>query len=207
MAKKNTKPRKDSGKPGSKARKITDKAKKSKKKTEKVYLPVAIAQPEQEEPMSEHEISYMDKLLSVEMEKLAAKGLNNNEIIKALGISRDTFYRKLRDEPYFSYSLYKHRGIAQKEIESALVQRAKGYKYLEKTTEAKPIKKMVDGQIVTTYELMTAKVVEKEVAPDVAAQEFWLTNNAPSEWKKKPEPMTINGRDMSARVFSIKRRE
>lgn len=204
---KKQKPRKDSGKPGSKAKKINDKARKSKKQTQTVYLPAVIVKPPEAEPMSEHEISYADALLAVEMEKLAAKGLTNDQIIKEIGISRDTFYRKLKNEPYFSYALFKHRGIAAHNVENSLYKRAVGYSILEKTTEAKPIKyKDKDGIERVSYELMVAKVVEKTVEPDVAAQKFWLSNRKSDEWKMRVEPAQAVGSDMSQMSFTIKRR-
>lgn len=206
--KKKQKPRKDLGKEGSETKKAADKARQSKKKTEKVYLPAVIMKPPPEEEMCEHEIDYLDKLLAVKMEKLAAKGLSNNEIITALGISRDTFYRKLREEPYFSYCLYKHRGIAVANVESSLYKRATGFTVLEKTTEAKPVKGVDEnGNQMLSYQLMTAKVVEKHIEPDTKAIELFLTNREPGEWKKKPEPAAAIIGDMSNMQFVIKRRE
>lgn len=195
------------GKPGSKGRQIDEKAKNSKKKTQKVYFPAVIVQPEPEAEPSEHELSYKDLLLATEMEKLAAKGLNNEEIIRELGISRDTFYRKLREESYFSYGLFKHRNIANHNVENALYKRSTGYTFLEKTTEAKPVITYdAEGNKQVSYQLMTAKVVEKEVPGDVKAQEFWLTNRKPEEWKKKIEPMQEKGADMSRITFALKKR-
>lgn len=206
--KKKQKTRKDLGKKDSKAKKINEKAQKTKKKTTTVYLPAILVKPKEEEPMSEHQISYLDSLLAIEMEKLAAKGLNNEEIIKELGISKDTFYRKLKEEPYFSYSLYKHRGIANHNVENALYKRAVGYTFLEKTTEAKPVISVDDkGNVLRSYALIDSKIVQKEVPGDVKAQEMYLTNRNPDQWKKKVEPSkTSVAGDMSKITFSIKRR-
>lgn len=175
-----------------------------KQKKVKVKLPVPI-EGTKEEP-TEHEISYMDRLLIVDIEKLAAKGLTNDQIIDALPISRDTFYKRLKSEPYFSYALYKHRGIAVNEVENALFKRATGYTVQEKVTEAKPVQKLVDGQLQTDYELMTAKVIEKTVEPDTNAIKFFLTNRKQDEWKLKVEPHHVAGAEMEKITFNIKRR-
>ena len=103
-----------------------------KQKKVKVKLPVPI-DGTKEEPC-EHEMSYMDRLLIIDIEKLASKGLTNDQIIDALPISRDTFYKRLKTEPYFSYALYKHRGIATNEVENALFKRSVGYTVQEKVT-------------------------------------------------------------------------
>lgn len=195
------------GKPGSKGRKINDKAKASKKKTVKVYLPAIIPKPEAEDPLSEEEISYKDRLLAIEVEKLAAKGLTNDQIIKEIGISRFTFYKKLKEEPYFSYALFKHRHIAVQNVENAMYKRAVGYTFLEKTIELKPVVKMdISGTIEKTFELMESKIIEKEVPGDVKAQEIFLTNRDSMNWKKKVEPNQVHGGQMKNIVFSIKRR-
>jgi len=138
-------------------RKYTKKSKTEKKV--KVLLPSA-TNPEE---MTEHEISYMDRLLAIDMEKLASKGFTNDQIIKALPISRDTFYKRLKEDPYFSYVLYKHRGIAVNEVENALYKRSVGFTVHEKVTEAKPVQKLVDGKVVTDYELMTAKIKKNKL--------------------------------------------
>lgn len=193
-------------KKGNTYRDIRDKAKKSKKKKVTVNLP-ALIKPQQntgqeeeteeaefyhsEDVESEYEISYKDALLAVEMEKLAAKGLNNDEIIAALKISRDTFYRKLREEPYFSYALHKHRGIALLAVESALHQNAVGFKYTEQQGTAM-------GDVIT---------VEKQKLPETRAQEIILYNRKREEWKRKPEPALKEADSVSNIQLVIKRRE
>ena len=174
----------------------------AKKKKVKVKLP-SLTNPDE---MSEHEISYMDRVLIMDIEKLAAKGFTNDQIIEKLPISRDTFYKRLKSEPYFSYALYKHRGIAVQEVENALFKRSMGYTVQEKVTEAKPVQKIVDGKLVTDYELMTAKITEKTVEPDTNAIKFFLSNRNPEQWKMKVEPHQVAGAEMEKITFNIKRR-
>lgn len=175
-----------------------------KQKKVKVKLPVPI-DGTKEEPC-EHEMSYMDRLLIIDIEKLASKGLTNDQIIDALPISRDTFYKRLKTEPYFSYALYKHRGIATNEVENALFKRSVGYTVQEKVTEAKPVQKIVNGQMQTDYELITAKITEKTVEPDTNAIKFFLSNRNPEQWKMKVEPHQVAGAEMEKITFNIKRR-
>jgi hypothetical protein len=161
-----------------------------KRKKAIVYLPAVIQKPGQEDEMCEMEIEYKDKLLCADMEKLAAKGLSNNEIIQKLGISRDTFYSKLRSNPYFSYCLYKHRGIAQVEVESALFKSALGFEYKEEQATNKGV-----------FE------VRKVALPNVSAQKEWLYNRASHEWKKKIETTITLASDITQLAFAVKRRE
>lgn len=178
-----------SKKKGKKGRKKGDK----KKKTHKVYYPEVITNPkngDEEEVISEAELSYKDKLLAVKMEKLAAEGLSNNQIIDKLGISRWTFYHRLKSDPYFSYCLYKHRGIAVEEVESALFNSATGFHYKEQQATAM-------GDVVT---------LTKYALPQVSAQKEFLYNRAPDRWKRKVEVTLKGGVDVSQMGVQIRRR-
>lgn len=193
------------GKSGSKGRKIDDKSKKSKKKTETVYYPAIIPKPEEE--MSEEEISYKDRLLAIEVEKLAAKGLTNDQIIQELRISRWTFYKKLKEQPYFTYALFKHRHIAIQNVESALYKRSVGYTVLEKTIEAKPVVSIDEaGNLLKNWQLIDSKIIEKDIPPDVKAIELFLINRDSANWKKKVEPEQKQIADMSQMTFKLKKR-
>lgn len=146
---------------------------------------------EPEPPPSIYEITYKDAMLAVEMEKLAAKGLTNDQIIDLLPLSRATFYQRLKDDPYFSYCLGKHRGNPVNEVESALKMAATGFGYEEEHCSA-------NGKVVTLSKFKT---------PDIAAAKFFLTNRAPNEWKNKVEQTHQVGEGMQAMAFVIKRRE
>ncbi len=194
---KNTKSKK------AKARKFLDKGNngrngvvrpKKKVPTVKVYLPAVIpgrGPTDPEPPPTEHELSWKDAQLAVEMEKLAAKGFTNDEIIDRLGISRGTFYQRIKEDLYFSYALNKHRGKAVFDAENALFQNVIGFDYKEQV--ATPAGKVVD--------------VTKRKLPETKAIEFFLTNRAQQEWKKKVETTLQAGETMSHVVVAIKRRE
>lgn len=186
------KPKKPTGK-----KKLTSQGKKrpiKPEKTVKVLLPVPIPGRgvyEPEPPPCESELSYKDAMMCVQLEKLAAKGFNNDEIIALLGISRSTFYKRLKEDMYFSYCLMKHRDEALNHVECNLHKAANGFEYMEQHCSA-------NGKVVT---LMKAKT------PDVAAAKFILTNKRSNEWKNKVETTHQAGESMNGMVFAIKRRE
>lgn len=157
----------------------------------KVLLPAIIPGQDVHDPPSEYELSYEDAMLSVKMEKLAAKGLTNDQIIAALPLSRYTFYQRLKENPYFSYCLMKHRGKAVESVENALYNNAVGFHYEEEQATA-------SGKVVN---------VQKMKLPETKAQEFYLTNRVPDQWKKKVETTHALGEGMGAITFSIKRYE
>lgn len=185
---KGTKIDKPKKKPGRKKRKKFEQPK------VKVYLPGVIpgrGPNEEIPPPSEYELDYEDAMLAVKMEKLAAKGLTNDQIIELLPISRDTFYKRLKENPYFSYCLMKHREKAIEDVEYSLYKAANGFEYLEQAATA-------NGRVVN---LLKAKT------PDVNAIKFFLTNRASEKWKNKVETTHQAGESMGGMVFAIKRRE
>ena len=114
----------------------------------------------------------------IEIEAWKRDGLTNEQIMKNLGIGRDSFYRYKDKYSEFSDALKKGKEVADIEVENALFKRAIGYKYKEVIKEVKEI----DGK-KSTY----VKEVVKEMPGDVAAQILWLKNRKSNNWKDKRE--------------------
>jgi hypothetical protein len=87
-------------------------------------------------------------------------------------------------------------------VEKCLLKRATGYTTHERTYEMgtspvlPPPEAMTPGKlyVVQQPQLQLTRQVEKEIAPDVAAQIFWLKNRRPDRWREKTE-VTINELD------------
>lgn len=99
----------------------------------------------------------------------ARDGLTDEQIAKNLGISKDTFYKYIKQYADFSDSLKRGKEIVDYEVENSLLKRALGYEYDEITYE--------HGE--------ETKRVRKQVAPDTTAQIFWLKNRKPEQWRDK----------------------
>jgi hypothetical protein len=192
MAKQNKKDKASNNKQDPKKKKGRKKGQ-TKKKDSVVYYPVVINKPGEESKieMSEAEMDYNDLLFAVQLETHAKKGLNNNQIMEAMGMSRDTFYKKVKSDPYFSYSLFKARHIAKGMIESAMFKSAVGFTFTEQ--HATPMGQVVD--------------VKKYCTPNVSAQKEWLHNRYPDEWRKKIESVQGLGTDIGQISVTIRRRE
>lgn len=120
-----------------------------------------------------------DKLILVE--GWARDGLTDIQIAENLGISKDTFYEYKKKHTDFSDSLKRGKEVVDYEVENALLKRALGYEYEEKTYE-------------TRYDERTGKSVErlikritKQVSPDTTAQIYWLNNRKPKQWRNKQD--------------------
>lgn len=107
------------------------------------------------------------------VEAWARDGLTNEQIAKNMGITRETLNQWCKKYPDISDSLKRGKEVVDIEVENALYKRAIGYRYEEKVQE------LVEGKLTTT------KIIDKEVAPDVTAQIFWLKNRKPELWRDK----------------------
>jgi hypothetical protein len=120
----------------------------------------------------------------------ARDGLSDEQIAHNVSISPSTLYEWKNKYKELSEALKKGKEVVDREVENALLKRARGYSYDEITQE--PI--VVDVQTGAT-EIKVTKIVRRQVAPDVTAQIFWLKNRKPDEWRDK--------RDIDLNVTSI----
>ena len=118
--------------------------------------------------------------------ELAQKNYTKTEISKRAGVSRTTVSRWLKSVERESQKQSGEKTDAL--LDEALValrQRVKGFQMVETKTT----------YVLGSDNLMKVKErveVIKDVAPDLSAIIFMLTNRAPSEWRQKPEPEVNN---------------
>jgi hypothetical protein len=91
-----------------------------------------------------------------------------------------------RDNREIRESLKKGKEVIDIQVENALLKRALGYEYTEKTKE-----RIVNPETKVSKMVVT-KEVTKEVLPDTTAQIFWLKNRKPDVWRDKKE-IGVNG--------------
>lgn len=118
-----------------------------------------------------------DKLTLIE--GWARDGLTNEQIAENLGIGKTTFYKMIKEHSELSEHLKKGKEVIDYEVENALLKRALGYKYEEKTYES-----IYDKELDIHTERLTKRVT-KQVAPDTTALIFWLKNRKPKQWRDK----------------------
>jgi hypothetical protein len=128
------------------------------------------------------------------LEAYARDGLIDEQIAKNMGITATTLYDWKNKFPSISEALKRGKEVVDIEVENKLLQRAKGYEYIETTYER--IENMVvepDGS-VNVIPGTKIKTVVKQMAPDVTAQIFWLKNRKSAEWRDKAE-LEHSGKD------------
>lgn len=111
----------------------------------------------------------------------ARDGLIDEQIANNLGINVATLYRYKNEHCEFKEALKRGKEVVDYEVENALLKRALGYEYEEKTYET-----IYDEKLERYRERLTKRVT-KQVAPDTTAQIFWLKNRKPKVWRDKQE--------------------
>lgn len=111
----------------------------------------------------------------------ARDGLSDEQIAHNIGITTTTLYDWKKKYPAFSEALARGKEVVDIEVENALLKRAKGYDYIETTSEL-----IADKNAKNKAVMKVTKRVTRHVPPDVKAIVFWLTNRKP-EWRDKQE--------------------
>lgn len=113
----------------------------------------------------------------LELEGWARDGLTDEQIAHNMGINKATLYRWKEKYCDICDALKRGKEVVDRQVENALLKRALGYEYTERTRE----------YISEMNEMRTIKEVTKQVAPDTTAQIFWLKNRKPHKWRDKWE--------------------
>lgn len=117
----------------------------------------------------------------------ARQGLTDEQIANNMGISVASLYNYKNAHLEILEALKKGKEVVDFEVENALLKRALGYSYEEKTFE--------DGVL--------KKVVVKEVQPDTTAQIFWLKNRMSAHWRDKVEVNNSNNEEINNQLINI----
>jgi hypothetical protein len=114
------------------------------------------------------------------VEEALGRGLTLSEAAGVLGISRSTLKEWVAKYPEFSEAVTRGKSIADELVEKSLYTRAIGYSFTQtQTTQS-------TGRKNSHQLLAVRKVTQEVIVPgDVNAQQFWLKNRKPGEWRDK----------------------
>lgn len=110
---------------------------------------------------------------------MAAMGATNEEIALAMGVSKRTIIRWVKEHESFGKALEEGKGVSDAKVIRSLYKRAVGYDYTEE-------KKIVELNKDGTPKPIRVEKITKHVPPDVAAQCFWLKNRQREKWQDRP---------------------
>jgi len=123
---------------------------------------------------------YNKDLFPLLAEGYAREGLNDKEISKKMGISTQSYYQYQKKYPDFFEAIKRGKAPVDFKAETALLKRALGYTYEEKTTELR-----IDEN--GNARPAVVRTVKKEVPPDTGALAFWLKNRKPEKWRDRQD--------------------
>ena len=115
----------------------------------------------------------------------AEKGGTVASICKELGINRSTYYEYKKIYEDFAHAVDEGMAACDDRVVSAMLKRAEGYRYIEKTFET------VFDPLIEKWVTKCTKEVEKELAPDSQTGQFWLKNRQHKEWNKEKSTIEI----------------
>lgn len=109
----------------------------------------------------------------------ARAGLTDEQIAHNCGITSKTLRQWKAQHGAICTALKDGKEVIDLLVENALLKRAMGYTYEEKTYE----RAKVDNDGSGDFPMILTKTVVKEVVPDTTAQIFWLKNRKRAEWR------------------------
>ena len=135
---------------------------------------------------------YLTEEILTYVTALKRKGVTDEELAKALGISKQTLYNWKKKSQEFRFAIRDGKMVADAQVENALFLSAIGHTKKVKTvlkdkTTGIPLVKNADGEIT----LMKGEEGEEMLyytdflylKPDVKAMIFYLTNRCFKDWK------------------------
>lgn len=111
-----------------------------------------------------------------QVEKLAAEGWLQREMMEFFGISETTWKRWKREHPELRAAVERGNKAPDDHVEASLYHRARGYSHAEE-------RMFFDSKSGKVHRATTVK----HYPPDTQAAMFWLTNRRPEQWKHKTE--------------------
>lgn len=107
----------------------------------------------------------------------ARAGLTMEQIAKKCGVSINTLYKWIRQNPDIAAAIDKGKEVVDYEVENALYKSAIGYEVIEQALDDKGNKKLV----------------KKYIPPNITAQIFWLKNRMPHLWRDQRQTEITGG--------------
>lgn len=124
---------------------------------------------------------------------MAAMGATNEEIARAMHISKRTILRWAKDHESFGKALEEGKAVSDAKVIRSLYKMATGYEYTEE-------KKIVEVDEKGNIKPIRIETIKKHIHPSVAAQCFWLKNRQKEKWQDKPQDYIQSGSDSDTEV-------
>ena len=146
------------------------------------------------------------------------KTLTEQQIAEQLGVGYSTFIEYKKQFPELAEVLKKGRQNLVAELRSALIKKAKGYKYTETKVITESVKWPEEMYValleagftieqIESSRLVRTEVAHKEMSPDVAALNLALKNYDKENWSNDPQMLEIRKKELELRERQIEANE
>lgn len=126
------------------------------------------------------------------IEGWARDGLTEEQIAHNMGVSYSSLKNWKNEHLAILTALKKGKEVVDREVENALLKRAKGFTTTEQVVSSKKVVEYKDGKRVKEISEPCVIEVEKYYPPDTTADIFWLKNRKPEQWRDK-QNMELSG--------------
>lgn len=135
------------------------------------------------------------------LEAAGRVGMTNNEIADAFQVSKRKMKEILDTDDEYWMALDKGRKFTNSLVEQALLKRALGYTVEEREVTRERMRDS-NGDLTAEYKLVTTKIKERHIMPDVAAAKFWLEHREAKRWPVKP-PAVVSVENAQMQIQSV----
>lgn len=115
----------------------------------------------------------------------ARDGLTDEQIAKNMGVSVKTLFNYKTNHLPILHALKRGKEIVDIEVENALLNNARGFKYTEQVISTRREVLYEDGKRIKEISEPVIVEVEKYKQPETTAQIYWLKNRRPDKWRDK----------------------
>lgn len=130
-----------------------------------------------------HVLPYLEQIAA-----MCRNGATDKEICAALKIGQDSFYKYKKEHSEFSESLRENKEFADLRVENNLNKNANGYEYFEEVVVMqKEIIYNENGKKAKEVVYPVTVPLKKHKESETKAQQFWLQNRKPKEWRNQAE--------------------
>ncbi|MDO4318308.1 MAG: hypothetical protein Q4C48_08910 [Lachnospiraceae bacterium] len=125
----------------------------------------------------------------LKLEAWARDGATEENIAKAMQVSRSTLGEWKKKFPELAAAVRKGKDVADIHVENALYEKAVGIRQIvHKPIKLRRVEYDSVGKKVREHEEVVYADEEMYIPPDTTAQIFWLKNRKPETWRERQEP-------------------
>lgn len=135
-----------------------------------------MATPRKENPQRAGRKTLYKKEYAHQAYKYALLNLTDAEMAKLFGVTEKTFNTWKKKQPGFLQSINEGKDIADADVAERLIERAKGFEYVEQVPTKVTEVTYENGKRAKSIDKVVVTEVNRVVPPDTRAIQYWMNN-------------------------------